>query len=350
MNIDNLLPSEIKSLINKLKSKLNDEENSKDIIARIADKEKENIVCPKCGKSHVVKDGLYKNRQKYKCQNCGKKFNSLTNTPFHHTRLTYKQIEIAYQCLVDKIPLRKAAKKIGISLYTAFTLRFKLISCLKLNKETILSGNVELDEYYLSINLKGTKEGNMPRASKKRKKHGTGKQGINHHQVCVTSGVDEADNIFFEVSGTGNVTTNMINTSVVDKIKNSIKIVTDCKSSYEKCAKDNNWNLKQVKSSSYKDSEGNTLANINALHSQLTNFLSVFHGVSTKHLQQYLDWFVFSKYQTYHIEYLNQVSDFEKKTININTSIKYDNVCDNYSIFDFFKVYSDYIHPSKSIT
>ncbi len=351
MNIDNLLPDEINELIDKLKLKLNDEENSKDTIAKIADRKREKITCPKCGTTHIVKDGLYRGRQKYKCKDCGKKFNSLTDTPFHHTRLNYKQIESAYQCLVDKIPLRKAAKKIGVSLYTAFTLRFKLISCLKLNKNIILSGIVELDEYYLSINLKGTRRDNMPRASKKRKKNGTGKQGINHHQVCITSGVDESDNIFFEVAGTESVTTNMINTTVVNKIQNSTKVITDCKSSYKKCSKDNNWNLKQVKSSIYKDTEGNTLADINSLHSQLTTFLSDFHGVSTKHLQQYLDWFVFSKYQTYHVEYLNQVSDLEKNTIIINnTPVKYDNVCNNYSIFDFTEIYSNYMYPSKSIT
>ena len=350
MNIDNLLPNELKELIDKLKLKLNDDENSKNTIAKIADRERQKNTCPKCGKSHVVKDGLYKGRQKYKCKDCGKKFNSLTATPFHHTRLNYKQIETAYQCLVDKIPLRKAAEKIGVSLYTAFVLRFKLISCLKLNKGATLSRNVELDEYYVSINLKGTKKDKMPRASKKRKKHGTGKQGINHHQVCITSGVDDSDNVFFEVAGTGSVTTDMINDTVVNEIQNSTKIITDCKSSYERCAKDNHWNLKQVKSSSYKDSEGNTLANINSLHSQLANFLSTFHGVSTKHLQQYLDWFVFSKYQTYHVEYLNQINDFEKNTIIISTSIKYGNVCNNYSIFDFNDVYSDYMHPSNSIT
>ncbi len=350
MNIDNLLPNELKELIDKLRLKLNDEENSKDTIAKIADREKSQNICPKCGKAHVVKDGLYKGRQKYKCKNCGKKFNSLTGTPFHHTRLNYKQIEIAYQCLVDKIPLRKAAEKIGVSLYTAFVLRFKLISCLKLNKEVILSGEIELDEYYISINLKGTKKDQMPRTSKKRKKHGTGKQGINHHQVCIISGVDESDNTFFEVAGTGPATTDMINDTVVNKIQNSSKVITDCKSSYERCSKDNQWNLKQVKSSGYKDAEDNNLANINSLHSQLTNFLSDFHGVSTKHLQHYLDWFVFSKYQTYHVEYLNQVNDFEKNTITISTSIKYNNVCNNYSIFDFNEVYSDYMHPSNSIT
>ena len=74
MNIDNLLPNELKELIDKLKLKLNDDENSKNTIAKIADRERQKNTCPKCGKSHVVKDGLYKGRQKYKCKDCGKKF------------------------------------------------------------------------------------------------------------------------------------------------------------------------------------------------------------------------------------------------------------------------------------
>ena len=55
---------------------------------------------------------------------------------------------------------------------------------------------------------------------------------------------------------------------------------------------------KQVKSKCYKDDGGNNLTNINSLHSELTLFLSQFHGVLTKHLQEYLDLF-FSKYQNY---------------------------------------------------
>ena len=60
MNIDNLLPNELKELIDKLKLKLNDDENSKNTIAKIADRERQKNTCPNCGKSHVVKDGLYK--------------------------------------------------------------------------------------------------------------------------------------------------------------------------------------------------------------------------------------------------------------------------------------------------
>ena len=170
-----LLPKELEQLIDKLQDLLNQKEHSKGIIDLVIHKERQNVYCPKCGSTYIKKNGKYKNRQLYKCKDCNKKFNELTNTPFHHTRLNYKQIETAYECLVDKLTIRKSAKKIGVSTRTAFTLRFKLITCLKETKEKDkLTGNIELDEYYLSVNLKGTKKENMPRISKPRKKHGTG--------------------------------------------------------------------------------------------------------------------------------------------------------------------------------
>lgn len=349
--LEALLPKEIEKVINKLQDILYQKEHSKGIIDLVIHKERNEVCCPKCGSTHIKKNGKYKDRQLYKCKNCNKKFNELTNTPFHHTRLNYKQIEIAYDCLVDKLSIRKSSKKIGVSTRTAFTLRFKLITCLKETSEKDnLTGCIELDEYYLSVNLKGTKKDKMPRISKPRKKHGTGKSGISKHTVCVTSGIDEDDHILLKVAGAGPVTSDMIRNTISNKIQNSKKIITDCKSSYESVAKESNWNLKQVKSKCYKDAEGNNLANINSLHAELTLFLSQFHGVSTKHLQEYLDWFSFSKYQSYSIDYIEQSDNFEKNTIIKATEIEYSNVYNNYSIFDFFDLYKDYNYQPPKFT
>ena len=351
VDVEKMLPDEILKMISLLTDELSKKEKSKGIIDLEIHKEKGEICCPNCYSKNIKKNGKYKDRQLYKCKDCGKKFNSLTATPFHHTRLNYKQIETAYQCLVDKIPLRKAAEKIGVSLYTAFVLRFKLISCLKLNKGATLSRNVELDEYYVSINLKGTKKDKMPRASKKRKKHGTGKQGINHHQVCITSGVDDSDNVFFEVAGTSSVSSDMIKDTIAKYIPKGSKVITDCKSSYESVSKENNWCLKQVKSKGYVDNEGNNLATINSLHSELEYFLSGFRGVSTKYLPEYLDWFVYMKYLNYSKEYIEQTNTYKKDTIVLNTTIKYSNVFDNYSNINFNEVYADYNYqPPKCKT
>lgn len=350
--LKSLLPKELEEVIKKLQCCLQEKKQSKGIIDLIIHKERKYVCCPKCGGMNLKKNGKYKDRQLYQCKNCNKKFNELTNTPFHHTRLNYKQIETAYECLVDKLTIRKTAKKMKVSTKTVFTLRFKLISVLKDTKDKDeLTGQIEMDEYYLPVNLKGTKKEKMPRISKSRKKHGTGKSGINKHAVCVTSGVDEYDHMIFKVAGAGPVTSDMIRDTLTNKIHKTSKVIADCKSSYEAVARENNWCLKQVKSMCYADDEGNNLANINSLHSELTLFLARFHGVSTKHLQEYLDWFTFSKYQNYFIDYINQTDNFEKNTITKFTDIKYSNVCNNYSIFDFDDFYKDYNYqPLNSTT
>ncbi len=69
----------------------------------------------------------------------------------------------------DKFSIRKTAKLVSISVTTAFTLRHKILDVLRKIRENIkLHGRVEVDEYYISINLKGTKQENMQRFSKPR--------------------------------------------------------------------------------------------------------------------------------------------------------------------------------------
>lgn len=348
--IEEMLPEDISKMIDLLSKELFKKENSKGIIDLEIHKEKGKICCPKCHSKNIKKNGKYKDRQTYKCKECNKKFNELTNTLFHHTRLYYKQIEQAYECLVNKLSIRKTANKIGVSIKTSFILRFKIISCLKLiinNKD--FKGITQLDEYYLPINLKGTKSNKMPRASKKRQKNGTGKSGINKHTVCITSGVDEYDTMIFKVAGTSNASTDMIKNTIAKYVHNGSKVITDCKSSYESIAKNNNWILKQVKSKSYVDDEGNNLALINSLHSELDYFLSGFRGVSTKHLQEYLDWFVYMKYLNYSKEYKEQPTTYKKETFILNTPIKYSNVFDNYSNINFNEVYADYNYSPQNV-
>lgn len=66
---------------------------------------------PPCHSYLIVKNGHPNGIQNYKCKNCSKKFNALTGTIFASTHLTYNQIEIFFQCLLDRVSLRKTAKK-----------------------------------------------------------------------------------------------------------------------------------------------------------------------------------------------------------------------------------------------
>lgn len=344
-NIDSLSIEQLEGLTNDLRRQLDILKGSRSAISKEIGSEISLIVCPRCHSLHINKDG-HDSRTKiqmYECKDCKKKFSALSGTVFSHTHFTYEQIIDVIDDMNNKLSLRKTANKVKKNKNTIFSIRHKILDVLGNIRENIkLSGNVEADELYRTINLKGTKSENMPRASKPRQSNGTTHQGITSHKVCIVSAIDDNDNAFLEIAGTGPVTTEMIRTKLVSKIGDIKVLLTDCKSSYEKVVKENNWNLIQIKAETYVDDKGNSLANINSYHSGFEVFISPFRGVSTKHLQHYLDWYMFSKYLNYTVETVKQTKDFFKTIVSKKTSVTSKNTYDNTSGIDFDTVYADY--------
>lgn len=349
IDVYNLLPEEIDEAIQKLTTALKIVKTKKNTNSKIIDKEKEHC-CSYCNSKNIVKNGHNKNGvQIYKCKDCKKKFNPCSNTLAAHIKLTYEQIVIFFECMNDKLSIRKTAIKMGVNPNTVFLFRHKVLNCIsKIRKNIKLKGKIEADETYESINLKGTKR-NMPRFSKPRSSVGGSKRGISNHQVCIASAIDEFDNCFLEIVGTGPITSDEVKKVFNDKLDKSIILITDCKSSYEKFCKDNCIKLEQVKSGTYVNSNGYNLSTINSLHSEWSTFLSNFKGVSTKHLQGYLDWFCLQKLLNYTVEILKQPITIMKKAIINNCKINSNNVYDNSSGIDFNIVYADYCYSSPTI-
>ena len=344
VNIYDLLPDEIEEAIKKLKDALEVIKCKKNTNSKIVDKEKEIIICPHCQSHCCIKNGHDKNGvQTFKCKDCSKKFSSCTNTFLSRTKLTYEQLTIFFECMNDKLSIIKTAAKMGVNKNTVFLLRHKVLDCISETRAKIkLKGKVEADETYESINLKGTKPSNMPRFSKPRSSKDGSKRGISNHQVCIASAIDEFDNCFLEIVGTGPITSKQVVDVFTNKSDDIDCFITDCKSSYEKFAKKNKLNLEQVKSGTYVNQNGYNPANVNSLHSELSTFLSDFRGVSTKHLQHYLDWFCFKKIINYTVDVLKQPLNMMKKATKYNCKINTNNVYTNTSGIDFDIVYSDY--------
>jgi hypothetical protein len=53
IEINKLLPEEIKKVINELEKILSEKENSKNTIGEVADLKKEVILCPKCNSQNI---------------------------------------------------------------------------------------------------------------------------------------------------------------------------------------------------------------------------------------------------------------------------------------------------------
>ena len=344
-NIYGLLPEEIEELINKIVEALNIVKDRKNTNSRFVDSEKSKIVCPRCNSEHIIKNGHDKNKvQTYQCKDCNKKFNACANTLVFRVKLTYEQLLIFFECMDDKLSIRKTAAKMNVNKNTVFLLRHKVLDCISVIRKSIkLRGTAESDETYEPINLKGTKKENMPRFSKPRSSNNrNSKRGINNHQVCITSAIDEYDNFFLEIVGTGPITSLEVEKAFSNKLNDVTCLITDCKSSYEKFAKDNSIRLEQVKSGTYKNDNGYSLGNINSLHSELATFISRFRGVSTKHLQHYLDWFSFQKIISYTTETLKRPLTMMKKATVNKCNINSNNIYDNSSGINFNEVYAEY--------
>ena len=351
-NVYDLLPEEIEKLIKQITEALNVVKDRKNTNSRFVDNEKALIVCPACHSKHIIKNGHDKNKvQTYHCKDCNKKFNACTNTLVSHVKLTYEQLLTYFECMDDKLSIRKTAAKMNVDKNTVFLLRHKVLDCISVIRENMkLKGTVESDETYESINLKGTKKEKMPRFSKPRSSNnGNSKRGISNHQVCIASAIDEYDNFFLEIVGTGPITSTEVEKAFNQRFDGVTCLITDCKSSYEKFAKENSIRLEQVKSGTYKNDHGYSLGNINSLHSDWFTFLSKFRGISTKHLQHYLDWFCFQKIINYTTETLKRPLTMMKKSAPHKCDINSSNVYENTSGIDFNSVYADYNYSPLTI-
>lgn len=298
MNIEKLIKDldpvtiiEFKNYIAENLSKLCSTKNSNSkIISKF--KTEENF-CKKCGgllhKNGKTKTGV----QKYICSECKSTSSETTETIICHSKLSFEIWSNVIDNLLNGFSLRRIAEENNISLLTSFRLRHKVLYALKCYIKNIkLSGKIQSDEKYFSINLKGTKPQNMPRYSKKRTSTNSPYRGISHHKICVVSSIDENDNLLLEIAGLGRCTTDMLKKSLGLKLNNAKSINADSASAYQEFCSEYKLTLNAIPSGFHNDGIFN-ISEINGIHSQLETWISKFRGISTRHLQEYLDWFVY---------------------------------------------------------
>ena len=295
--VKSLCADEADILMDLLPSLLKSKKSNQKIIKR----ERKTIVCPYCNIDKVYKNGRTKDdKQRYICRECHKSFSDNNTSIVYKSKHTYDDWIKFIDCELHGYTLEETSDELNISRTTCFTWRHKLYKAIaEVKKTIILSGVIQIDGTFVPINLKGTKPKNMPRISKKRSS--SAYRGISHHKVCIMSAVDENDNMFLEIVGLGSETNKFLE-SIEYKIKDSNVLVSDGKFAYETFSKKIGCINEVVKSGTYKNEHGYDLNTINGLHAELKTHLRGRRGVSIKHLQGYLDMFVFKKLLGYTVE------------------------------------------------
>lgn len=107
-----------------LSSKHHEKNNKKDVLS-------EETVCVHCKSKNIVKNGKYKDKQRYICKDCHKTFTNYTNSPISYSKKSINKWIEYTKCMLAGHSLRKSSKIVGISLSTAFYWRHKILNAVK---------------------------------------------------------------------------------------------------------------------------------------------------------------------------------------------------------------------------
>lgn len=116
--------------------------------------------CPYCKNKNIIKYGMYKNIQRYKCKDstCGKTFTNEIYNQFRYSK-KFKENYLEYLKFLNKgLSIRECARKLNITIVTAFFWRHRFLFDLK-NKHYLknISSYVELTKMVVTENFKGSR-------------------------------------------------------------------------------------------------------------------------------------------------------------------------------------------------
>lgn len=278
-------------------------------------------------------------RQKYLNPQTSRSISDTHHSIVHYSKKSYEQWLMFIKCMLYGLSLRKSASEVGISTTTAFAWRHKVIEAMKDYQEVVkLSGEIEVDETYFLLNMKGPWKGKpMPRSAKKKGEPAV-LRGVSNEHVCVLIALDENDQVLTKVVGQGNPWKDDIFDAINGKVKAGSHITSDSKSSYFDIAHQLECSVTQIPSGEHTKDEY-SLGVINNYHSELKTWFRRFRGVSTKHLEGYLMWFRFMKYLKYQLEYDKHLNAALKYVISNHVSIKSSDIHQRDWPIDIFKPY-----------
>ncbi|EKQ57421.1 MULTISPECIES: hypothetical protein [unclassified Clostridium] len=228
--------------------------------------------CPICGGSHYIKNGLYKGIQRYKCRECNKTFSKATDSLWSYSKKNPEIWLEFIELMLEKKSLRFCAKKLKISLVTAFFWRHKVLYALSLDgTQNSLEGIVYITKTILKENFKGCRNIEFDFTTQRRR------------NIWIVGAKGDEDSMFVKPVFREAWDWKTYYEKVYSKVEKKAYMVPYGDRYLEIAAKEHN--KKQFLE--VKDDDRVKYFTLN-----LENWLKVFRGVATKYLQRYLSFFV----------------------------------------------------------
>ena len=258
--------------------------------AVLQSKDRSAVRCPSCKGLHVRANGKAKGVQRYWCGECGKHFCETTGKVTWGLKKKQKLGAYLHHMLMG-YSLKKCAGLTGIAYQTSFDWRHKVLSAFKESTPEGFEGIVESDDIFFLYSEKGSKTlGRSPR-----KRGGkAAKRGISDEQVAVVVTCDRKANKELKVATRGRISKKDLEKALGGKLQKAETLCTDSHRSYTAFAK-----AEKITHKKFNASKGQRVKDkiyhvqhVNNTAKRLRQWMQPFNGVSTKYLQNYLNWFM----------------------------------------------------------
>jgi transposase-like protein len=254
--------------------------------------------CPYCSSAKVYKRGKQNGVQMYRCreEECLRWYSETTGTALYEIKLKDKW-QSYLNCMEQGLPIKKIAQKLNISIQTSFDWRHKILSSLEQFIPDQLTKEVECDELELPVSEKGNQS--LTRPARKRSSDFKRNDGSkNATTVQIVTAVQRDGQKVFRAVETKRLSKADIEKALEGKLAEGVTLITDKHPSYRAFAKDHpKIKHKTLLAKDHVDKKDKTihLQKVNHTHKEMRTFLRPFNGVSSKYLQNYLNWFAYKE-------------------------------------------------------
>lgn len=286
--------------------------------------------CSHCGHTKYVKFGFKSGSQRYKCKLCKKSFTEYSGTwmaGIHHK----DKMDAYLELMVEEKSLDKIKDALSINKKTAFDWRHKILASLSDKGKDDFTGITESDETFFLNSEKGRNVTHR----EPRKRGGKSKtRGVSKDQVAVIVTQDRKSNMDLTVATMGRLKKVDIEKAIGTRIKPDQTILcSDAHVSYKGFAMDNQIEhhpLKAIIKQRVKNKIYH-IQHVNSTHNRIKKWIdNTFWGVSTKYLQEYLNWFRVKEL----LKGTKQLSkEFSiKTTVDIKANLKFRQIPNRYEL------------------